>query len=118
MRQAGRPDAAGIRVPEHVKLAGTRERARRQSPVGQVVRMMDLHSGEPLKGRGCEVIIVAGTHDGGVGIEASEDGVSYRFGVWHGVIQERVAVFGSRTTIHKTAAPTRSSTASPMKKGV
>lgn len=38
--------------------------------------MVDLHAGEPLEGRGRDVIIVPDTEDGRVGIEAREDGVA------------------------------------------
>ena len=76
VRQARRPDAAGIGIAQHVELAGAIERAREQSPVDEVARMMNLHAGKPLEGRGGDVVIVADADDGRVGIEAGEDGIA------------------------------------------
>ena len=84
MCQAGRPDAAGVGAAQQVKLTGPRERARDQLPARQVTRVMDLHAREPLESRGCNIVIVADAHNGGVGIKPAEDGISYRYGVLHG----------------------------------
>lgn len=38
--------------------------------------MVDLHAREPLKGRGCNVIVIPDAEDRRVGVEAREDGVA------------------------------------------
>ena len=76
VREARRPDAAGIGIAEHVELAGAIQRAREQPPVDEIARMMNLHARKPFKGRGGDVIIVADADDGRVGIEAG------RMGFW------------------------------------
>ncbi len=76
--QARHPDAAGIGVAEHVELAGAIQRAREQSPVDQIARMMDLYAGKPLESRGGNVVIIADADDGRIGIESGEDGIADR----------------------------------------
>ena len=73
MRQARRPDAAGILAAAHVELRHTVERAAKQPPVRQIARVMDLHAGKPLKGGGGNVIIVPDAADGRVGIKTGEN---------------------------------------------
>src|SRR5437867_3451165 len=67
------PDAARVRVTEHVKLAGAIQRTGEEPPVYEIARMMHLHPGKPLEGGGGDVVIVADAHDGWVGIEAREN---------------------------------------------
>jgi hypothetical protein len=76
VREARRPDAARIGIAEHVELARARERAREEPPVDEVARVVDLHAGEPLEGRGRDVVVVTDAHDGRVGVEAGEDGIA------------------------------------------
>src|SRR5262249_25581509 len=76
VREARRPDATGIAIAEHVELARAIERAREQSPVNEIARVMDLHSGKPFEGRSGDVIVVADADDGRVGIEAGENGIA------------------------------------------
>ena len=115
--EARRPDAAGIRVAEHVELAGASERAGQQAPMDQVARVVDLHSRIPFEGRGGDVVVVADADDRRVGIETGKDRVAdSRSCVGH--VQILSGVVRSRTRDHKTTAPTRSSTPRQMKNGV
>ena len=74
--EARGPDAAGVRIADQVQLAGAGERAREEAPVDEVARMVDLHAGEPLEGRGGDVVVVADADDGRIGVEAGEDGIA------------------------------------------
>ena len=90
VREARRPDAAGIGIAEHVELAGAIERAREQPPVNEVARMVNLHAGKPFERRGGDVVIVADADDGRVGIEAGQDGIANRrSGFRHGRLSGR-----------------------------
>src|SRR5262245_283359 len=75
MREARSPDAAGIRFTQHVKLAGAPKWTREELPMDEIARVMNLNAGEPFESRGGNVVIIADTRDGGVWIEASEDGI-------------------------------------------
>jgi hypothetical protein len=61
--EAGRPHTAGVRVAAHVELARARQGPGQETPVQQVARVVDLDSGEPLEGRGGDVVVVADAHD-------------------------------------------------------
>jgi hypothetical protein len=76
VRQAGRPDAAAVGVPAHVELRGPRERAAEQRPIGQIRRVVDLHSRIPLKRAGRDVVVGPDPEDGWVRVEARQDWVA------------------------------------------
>src|SRR5262249_20767278 len=76
--EARGPDAAGVRVAAHVELALAGQRAGDEVPVGEIARVVNLHTGERLEGRGGDVVVVADAEDRGVGVEAGEDGVAER----------------------------------------
>lgn len=78
VRQARRPDAAGVGIAEHVELARAAERAGEEAPVDEIAGVMDLDAGEPLECRRGDVVVVADAKDGRVGVEAGEDGVADR----------------------------------------
>jgi hypothetical protein len=75
MGQARRPDAAAIGIAAHVELGFTVQRTGDELPVGEIPGVMDLDAGEPFKGRGGDIIIVADPQDGRVRIEARENGI-------------------------------------------
>ena len=76
VRQARRPDAAGVGIAAHVELARAAERAREQAPVHEIAGVVNLDARIPLEGRGRDVVVVADTDDRGIGIEASKDRVA------------------------------------------
>src|SRR5262249_30320186 len=116
MREARRPDTAGVRIAAHVELRGATKRAGEQAPVREIARMMDLHAGEPFEGRGRDVIILPYPHDGRIGIEAAENGISDHAAT--GTVSTGGASFGAFTSVHRTIAPSRSMRPSAMKNGV
>jgi len=74
--EAGGPDTAGVGVPPHVEEGGPIEGPRVQCPVGEIGRRVDLDSRVPFEGAGCDVVGAVVQEDGGVGVEAWEDGVA------------------------------------------
>src|SRR6185503_18289632 len=106
-------DAAGIGIAAHVELARARQRARDETPVREVARVMDLDAGKPFERRSGDVVIVVDTHDRWIGIEAAQDRiVDAARGIHHA---GSTSARGSRTTVHRTTAPSRSSAARPTK---
>ena len=91
--EAGRPDAAGIGVAEHVELAPAVERPGDEAPVAQVAGMVNLHAGEPLERRGRDVVVVPHPEDGRVRVEASQHGIADRL---HG--DQPPCRYGTRTS--------------------
>ena len=76
VRQARRPDAAGIGLAAHVEQRGPIERPPHQPPIGEIARMMDLHARIPLERRGRDVIVFADATDRRIGIEARQDRIA------------------------------------------
>src|SRR5262249_48806481 len=106
------PNTAGIGITKHVQLARAIQRPCEQSPMNQIARVVNLDAREPLEGRGCNVVVIADTHDGWVGIEAGENWVPDDT---HAVACCAAGL--SRTTAHSIVAPMRSSTPRQMKNG-
>ena len=48
--EAGRPDAAGIRLAAHVELGRALERPPHEPPIDEIARVMDLHARKPFEG--------------------------------------------------------------------
>ena len=77
MAEAGRPDAARIRIAAHVELRCLRVSGRvTRSQLARSLRVMDLHARVPFEGRGGDVVVVADAQDRGVGVEAGQDGIA------------------------------------------
>ena len=74
--EAGRPDAAGIRLAPQIELRRALERAPHEPPIDEIARVMDLHARKPLEGRRGDVIVVAHAADRRVRIEARQDRVA------------------------------------------
>ena len=81
MREAGRPDAAGVGVAAQVELGDAAQGGGEALPVHEVAGAVQLDAGEPLERGVGEVEPFADAADGGVGVEAGEDRVG---GVDHG----------------------------------
>ncbi len=79
--EAGGPNAAGIRIAQHIQLAGAIQGAREQAPVNQVAGMVDLHSRIPLESGCGDVVVVSDTDDGGIRIKSGQNRVSNAGGV-------------------------------------
>lgn len=45
-------------------------------PVDQIPAVVDGHSGEELKGRSCDKVVVSGSANGGIGVESRQDRVT------------------------------------------
>ncbi len=71
-----RPDAARIRVAQHIQLAGAPERTGEEPPVHEIARVMDLHARKPLERGGGDVIVVADADDRRIGVEAAKDRIT------------------------------------------
>ena len=78
VRQAGRPDPAGIGIAAHVELRRAIERTLDEAPVHEIARVMDLDARIPLEGGGRDVIVLADPADRRVGIEARQDRIADR----------------------------------------
>lgn len=51
-------------------VRSTFERMREHAPMHEIAQVMDLHTGEPLEGGRGDVVIIAHSQDGRVGIKA------------------------------------------------
>src|SRR6185369_6624834 len=116
--QARCPDAAGVGIAAHVELTRTIERACNEPPVDQIARVMNLDAGEPLECRRRNVVVVIDANDRRVRIETAKNRIEDR--VLHHSYAAATMLSGrrSRTSVHRRAAPIRSSAARPMKNGV
>ena len=63
-------------VPLRLWLARAIERARKQAPVNEITRVMNLHSREPFECRRGDVVIVTDPDDGWVRIKSAQDWVA------------------------------------------
>src|SRR4026207_676409 len=73
---------------------------------------MDLHARKPLECGGGDEIVLADAGEGRIRVEAAEDRMA------NGRGHDAGAACGSRTSVQRTSAPSRSSTPRQLKKGV
>ncbi|MNH92663.1 hypothetical protein D3C73_452480 [compost metagenome] len=76
IRQARCPDAATVGISAHVELGFSLQRATDERPVYEIAGVVDLDAGIPFEGGGGDVIILADTADGWIGVEARQDRVA------------------------------------------
>lgn len=67
----------------NLKLSRSRQRMTDQSPLNEITAMIDRGTGEIFKCRGHEEEVVVNADDGGVWVEAGDDGV----GETHGLVK-------------------------------
>ena len=67
--EARRPHAGGIGSAPHIELAFPRQRMGNELPVGEILRVVDLHAREPLECGGSDVVVVTHAADRRIGIE-------------------------------------------------
>ena len=73
VRETRRPDAARVGITAHVELTRTRQRPGEESPVHEIARVVDLHTGVPLERRRRDVVVVAHADDRRIRVEAPEN---------------------------------------------
>ena len=73
IRQARRPDAAGVGIAAHVELTGAVERPCDETPVDEIARVVNLHAGEPLECRRGNVVVVADADDRRIRVETTQN---------------------------------------------
>ena len=86
VREARRPDAAGVGVAAQVELRDAAQGARKPLPVHEVARAVQLDAGEPLERGVGEVEPLADAADGRIGMEPGENRID---GVDHGMSECR-----------------------------
>ena len=63
------PDAAGIRIAFHIQKFRGGKGVGNEVPMHQILGMMNLHTGEPLKGGGGNIVVIACPDNAGVRVE-------------------------------------------------